>query len=487
MLRDQWDNRTAFVLASIGSAIGLGNVWRFPYVCYANGGGAFLLAYLIALFIAGIPLLILEFGLGHKMNGSAPESFFKVKRRFEWMGWAAILVGFSIVCYYAIIMSYCFNYGVAAVTQAWGNDPQGYFDKLTGITSGPFEMGSIRVPVIIGLLLSWIAIVLCIWKGAKTVGKVVYFTVIIPWLLLIVFIIRGVTLPGALQGLNYYLTPDFSKLLEPQVWLAAFTQVFFSLSVGFGIMIAYGSFLPRKSDIVNNAFIIGLCDAGTAFLGGLAVFGALGYYALITGKPVEAVVGAGPGLAFVTYPAIISNLPFWQPLFGVLFFVMLLTLAIDSAFSLVEGVAAGLQDKWRLSHKTTNFLVAGMAFCLGVPLTFGGGFYWLDIVDRFMNQFGITIICLIECTVIGYVYGSRKIKEYVNSQSEFSVRGWWDIFIKVITPIVLLFLVVMEAKARIESSYGGYPRSAEFIGGWLVVILIPVVGFLLMKIKRVEA
>ena len=487
MLRDRWDSRTAFVLASIGSAIGLGNVWRFPYVCYANGGGAFLLAYLVALFIAGIPLLILEFGLGHKMNGSAPQSFFKVKKSYEWMGWMAILVGFFIVCYYAIIMSYCFNYGIAAVTQAWGNDPQQYFDKLTGITSGPFEMGSIRGPIIMGLLLSWIAIVLCIWKGAKTVGKVVYFTVLIPWFLLIVFVVRGVTLPGAIQGLNYYLTPDFSKLLEPQVWLAAFTQVFFSFSIGFGVMIAYGSFLPRDSDIVNNAFIIGLCDAGTAFLGGLAVFGALGYHSFITGKPVEAVVSAGPGLVFVTYPAIISNLPFWQPLFGVLFFLMLLTLAIDSAFSLVEGVAAGVQDKWKLSHRTVNISVALLAFALAIPLTFGGGLHWLDIVDRFMTQFGLISIVLIECLVIGYIYGSRKIREYVNSQSEFSVRGWWDIFIKVVTPIVLLFLVVMEAKARIESSYGGYPRSAEFIGGWLVVILIPIIGFILMKIKRVEA
>jgi NSS family neurotransmitter:Na+ symporter len=487
MLRDRWDSRTAFVLASIGSAIGLGNVWRFPYVCYANGGGAFLLAYLVALFVAGIPVLILEFGLGHRMNGSAPESFFKIKKGYEWIGWMAILVGFSIVCYYAVIMSYCFNYGVAAVTQAWGNDPQGYFDKLTGITSGPFEMGSIRLPVIIGLLLSWIWIVLCIWKGARTVGKVVYFTVLIPWFLLIVFVVRGATLPGAIQGLNYYLTPDFGKLLEPQVWLAAFTQVFFSLSIGFGVMIAYGSFLPQDSDIVNNAFVIGLCDAATAFLGGLAVFGALGYYSLITGRPVEAVVSAGPGLAFVTYPAIISNLPFWQPLFGVLFFVMLLTLAIDSAFSLVEGAAAGAQDKWKLSHRSVNISVAVLAFALAIPLTFGGGLYWLDIVDRFMTQFGLISITLVECVVIGYLYGSRKIKEYVNSQSDFSVRGWWDIFIKIVTPIVLLFLIVMEAMARVKSSYGGYPRRAEFIGGWLIVILLPVVGFILMKIRRAEA
>jgi NSS family neurotransmitter:Na+ symporter len=187
----------------------------------------------------------------------------------------------------------------------------------------------------LGLIISWIWIVFSVWKGAKTVSKVVYFTVLVPWLLLIVFVVRGITLPGAMDGLAYYLTPDFSKLLNPGVWLAAYTQIFFSLSVGFGIMIAYSSFLPRKTDLVNNAFIVGFADALTAFVGGLAVFGGLGYHAHILGKSVGELGNiAGPGLAFVTYPAIISNLPL-APFFGVLFFLMLLTLAIDSAFSMV--------------------------------------------------------------------------------------------------------------------------------------------------------
>jgi len=485
-VRDRWSSRTSFVLASIGSAIGLGNVWRFPYICYANGGGAFLIAWLVALFTAGIPLMILEFGLGHKMQGAASEAFYKVKKKFEWFGWMAILVGFGIVVYYAIIMSYCFNYGVFSITQAWGDDPSSFFNKTIGLTDSPFNLGGIQKYIVIGLFLSWIFIVLSIWKGVKTVGKVVYATVIIPWILIIVFIIRGVTLPGAVEGLTFYLKPEFAKLLKPGVWLAAYTQVFFSLSVGFGIMIAYSSFLPRKSDIVNNAFIISMSNCATSFLAGFAVFGALGYYAKLLGKPVADVVAAGPGLAFVTYPHIISNLPFWQPLFGVLFFLMLLTLGIDSAFSLVEAVAAGVRDKWKLSHTTTNLSVGALAFILGIFLTFGAGLLWLDIVDNFLTKFGISIICLGECILIGWIFKSGKIREHVNSVSEFSIGRWWDFLIRFVTPVALLFLIIMELKDRILSSYGGYPRLAEFLGGWFVIILLPIIGIILMLIKRRE-
>jgi len=484
--RDRWSSRFSFILAAIGSAIGLGNIWRFPYICYANGGGAFLIAWLVALFTAGIPLMILEFGLGHKTQGAASEAFYKVNKKFEWFGWMAILVGFGIVVYYAVIMSYCFNYGIHSLTLAWGENTQEFFNKTIGLTQSPFEMGGLKKFIFLGLFASWIFIVLSIWKGVKTVGKVVYATVIIPWILIIVFIIRGVTLPGAAQGLTFYLKPEFAKLLEPGVWLAAFTQVFFSLSVGFGIMIAYSSFLPRKSDIVNNAFIISMSNCATSFLAGFAIFGALGYHAHLLGKPVADVVAVGPELTFVTYPHIISNLPFWQPFFGVLFFLMLLTLGIDSAFSLVEAVAAGVRDKWKLSHRTTNLSVGAIALALGIPLTFGAGFLWLDIVDNFLTKFGISIICLGECILIGWVFGSGKIREYVNSLSEFSIGKWWDFFIKFITPVALLFLIIMEIKDRIISSYGGFPRIAEFLGGWMVIILLPIIGIILMSLRRRE-
>jgi NSS family neurotransmitter:Na+ symporter len=488
MNRERWDSRTAFILAAIGSAIGLGNIWRFPFVCFENGGGAFLMVYIIALLTTGIPILLLEFSLGHKMQGSSPTSFGQIAKKYEWFGWIPVLIGFMIVTYYSIIMAYCIKYGIASITQAYAANPADYFFKETlGITSGPFDLGGFTKQffwLFICLTISWIWIIFSVWKGAKTVSKVVYFTVLIPWLLLIVFVIRGITLPGALDGLTFYLAPDFSKLLDLKVWLAAYTQIFFSLSVGFGIMIAYSSFLPRKTDLVNNAFIIGFADALTAFVGGLAVFGALGYHAQSLGKPISELSDlAGPGLAFVTYPSIISNLP-WAPVFGVLFFLMLLTLAIDSAFSMVEGITASLIDKWKFSHLKANISVSSIALLIGLIFCTGAGLYWLDILDHFLNYIALGVSVLFACIFIGWIYGADKIREYANSISEFSVGKWWDISIKYFTPILLIILVGNEFIDRWNGSYEGYGRLPEFLGGWLILILMVVVGFFLYKAQR---
>ena len=489
-MREQWDNRVAFILAAIGSAIGLGNIWRFPYICYQNGGGAFLVVYVIALLTTGIPLLILEFGLGHRMEGASPLSFGKIRKKLEWFGWVPVLIGFMIVSYYSVIMAYCIKYGLASVTQAYAADPAGYFFNNTlNLTSGPFEFGGFTKQffwLVLGLIVSWIWIVFSVWKGAKTVSKVVYFTVLVPWFLLLVFVVRGVTLPGAMDGLAYYLTPDFSKLLNLKVWLAAYTQIFFSLSVGFGIMIAYASFLPRKTDLVNNAFIVGFSDALTAFVGGLAVFGALGYHAHILGKPIEQLGDiAGPGLAFVTYPAIISNLPL-APMFGILFFLMLLTLAIDSAFSMVEGLTASIIDKWGFSHLKANLTVSIIAFLIGLVFCTGAGLYWLDTLDHFMNFIALGISVLGACIFIGWVYGAGSIRQYVNSISDFSVGRWWEISIKYFTPILLIILVGNELLERIKGSYENYGRATEFLAGWLVLVLMVVAAFILYKSRGRE-
>lgn len=486
--REHWASRRAFILASIGSAIGLGNIWRFPYVCYENGGGAFLIAYFIGLVTAGIPLLILEFGLGHSTEGAAPKAMRKIHPKMEWFGWVAAAVGFVICTYYAVIMSYCANYTWHSLTLAWGDNPSDFFyNKVIGLSdvSGPdakpWSLGRFMPGILVGLVISWVWIILSIWKGTKTVGKVVYVTVLVPWAILLVFVVRGVTLPGAGDGLRFYLTPVFEKLLDPQVWLAAYTQVFYSLSVGFAIMIAYSSFLPRKSDIVKNAFVIGIADALTAFLGGLAVFGVLGYKAQLSGVAIEGVVRAGPELVFVTYPDIINNLPM-PHLFGILFFLMLLTLAIDSAFSLVEAVAAAVRDKWGWSHRRTNLTVGSIALVLGVPLTFGAGLHWLDIVDRFMNQIGLSMVVLGECLLIGYYFKSERMREYVNGLSDFVIGKWWNVCIMVITPAAILWLLGAEIVARWNEPYGDAAlRSQELVFGWLVVALVFLSAILLSR------
>jgi NSS family neurotransmitter:Na+ symporter len=509
-MRAIWESRSAFILASIGSAIGLGNIWRFPYVCYANGGGAFLIPYLVALLTSGIPLMILEFSLGHRISRPAPMALGSVKKGFEILGWFALLIGFGIVTYYAVVMGWCFNYLGYSFNLAWGSNTQGFFfEQFLKISDSPLQIGGIQPWIMLGLILTWIFVIAAIWKGPKTVGKVVYFTVTIPWLILIILVVRGVTLPGAIEGLRFYLTPQFSALLNYRVWLAAYSQVFFSLTVGFGVQITYASFLPEKADVVNNAFLVSFANNATSFLGGFAVFSALGYYAHQTGLPVADVVQSGPQLAFVTYPTIISLLPVAAPVFGILFFLMLLTLGIDSAFSLVEAGAASIIDKFNIKRVHANIGFGILALLIGILYTTRGGLYWLDIVDYFMNNYGLLVVGLVQCIAVGYFYsyddlkeflnaklGDRtlfalptkivKLRKYANSKSDFTVGPWWDFCVKYLTPIVVGALFIVNIVDRIKSSYGGYTRLAEFLGGWLVIIVFIAAAIILFKLKRRE-
>ncbi len=482
--RGQWESRTSFVLAAIGSAIGLGNIWRFPYICASNGGGAFLIAFIVALFTAGIPILIMELSMGHRCQKAAAGSMAMIGERYEMLGWVVIGIGFVITTYYAAVMSWSFKYLWDSFTLAWGENTSDFFFKETlGVTSGPFEGGGIKPPLLLGLVLTWIAIVGCIWKGPETVGKVVYATVLIPWLILIVLVIRGVTLEGAGTGLAWYLTPVFSKLLNGKVWLAAYTQVFFSLSIGFSIMFAYGSYLPKKTSLVTNAYIVALGDSLTALLGGLAVFGALGYLSLRTGTPVDQLKTSGPGLAFVAYPMIINELPMLNALFGALFFIMLLTLGIDSAFSLVEGVTSAVRDKFGWSHKRANLTVAGLSFCCGLLFISGAGLYWLDIVDYFMNFFGLAIACSIECVVIGWIFSTTRVIEHIEAMPGMKVGRVWEVMIRYVSPLILVALLITEIAARLKAPYEGYPRGAELLGATVMFVVIPVAAFLLARAK----
>jgi len=483
-MRDIWESRTSFILASIGSAIGLGNIWRFPYVCYANGGGAFLIPYLIALLTTGIPVMILEFSLGHKFYKPAPMAFGHIKKGFEVLGWFALLIGFGIVTYYAVVMGWCFNYLGYSFNLAWGQDTQAFFfNQFLKISESPMQVGGVQWMIVLGLVLTWIFVIAAIWKGTKTVGKVVYYTVIIPWIILIVLVVRGVTLPGALEGLKFYLTPQFSALLNYKVWLAAYSQVFYSLTIGFGVQITYASFLSKKADVVNNAFLVSLANNATSFIGGFAVFSVLGYYAQQTGLPVSEVVKSGPHLAFVTYPTIISMLPFAARIFGVLFFLMLLTLGIDSAFSLVEAGAASVISKFKVKRIHVNIIFGIMACVIGIIYTTQAGLYWLDIVDYFMNNFGLLVVGIIECIALGYFYNTKEMREYANSKSDFTIGPWWDFCVKYLTPIVVGILFLTNIVDRIRTSYGGYSRLAEFLGGWLILIVFIGIAIILYKRK----
>lgn len=486
MQRERWHSRTAFIMAAVGSAVGLGNVWRFPYVAYESGGGAFLIPYFIALFTAGIPMLILEMGLGQRMQRGIPATFGKVRRGLEWFGWWGAGLSAAIVIYYSTILAWSWVYLWHSLKVSWAGDAEGFFfDHVLQRSPMPGAEGAgAGAPIwylALGMLLTWIAIYLILRKGVRRVGKVVMITVPLPVVLLAVLLVRGLTLPGAVDGLRYYLTPDFAMLGDPKIWLKAYGQIFFSLSLASGIMIGYGSYLGRKAEVTNSAIITGLANCGTSFFAGFAVFSMLGYLARIQGVPVDQVTQSGFGLAFVAYPTAIAQLPALSALFGVIFFLTLLALGIDSAFALQEAFTTGLTDKWGLSPGKVTLGFVLVAFPLSLVFTTRGGYWWLDIVDYWVNNFGLVIAGLGHCLVFGYLYDIREFRHYLNGISEVRLGNWWVWMLRYVTPVVLIVMLALNLQNEFRETYGGFARWATNLGGWGTLLLCAVVGFFLWR------
>ncbi len=475
-------------MAAVGSAVGLGNVWRFPYVCYESGGGAFLIPYFIALFTTGIPLMILELSVGHWARRSPPEAFKKIGNKWEWAGWWTVLVPFIIASYYIVVMSWCFSYMIYSLDLRWGNHAEGFFKTFLGDTGSPAILGDISIPVILGLIVVWLCVFLILYKGVRRIGKVVAITVPLPTILLILLTIRGLTLPGAIEGISYYLTPDFSKLLDVNVWLSAYAQVFFSLSLAQGIMITYASYLKRKSDITNNAFIISLADAGTSFLAGFTVFSVVGYLAFSQGISIPdlGLRIAGPNLTFITYPTAISLLPFAASFFGMIFYIALLTFGIDSAFSMIEPITFGINRKFRISKAKATAIICMLGFLTSLLFATGSGLRWLDIVDHFVANFGLVMVGLVECIILGWMFKLYKLRNHANKTSEVLLGKWWDYLIKFVIPFVLFLLLFFAIVNNVLDPYLGYPWWIIVLGGVLPCLSVFLLSFVLMKLKKYD-
>ena len=480
--RDRWHSRTSFIMAAVGSAVGLGNVWRFPYVAYTSGGGAFLIPYFVALFTAGIPMLILEMGIGQRMQKGAPLAFGAIRKPLQWFGWWAAGLSAGIVIYYSTILAWSWVYLWHSLTLPWGDKPEAFFvENVLQRSSGPGELGWPVLSLVIGMAITWLTIYLILRKGVRNVSKVVMVTVPLPMLLLLVLLIRGLTLPGAMDGIRFFLTPDFSKLTDIRIWLRAYGQIFFSLSLASGVMIGYGSYLGKKAEITNSAFITGLANCGTSFFAGFVVFSMLGYLAKVQGVPVSDVTASGTGLAFVAFPTAISQLPALNSLFGLIFFIALLTLGIDSAFALQEAFTTGFYDKWHISPQKLAGIFVLCAFPVSLLFVTRGGFYWFDIVDKWICDFGLVISGLIQCLAVGFLYPIHEFRDYLNAQSEIRVGKLWIWALRYITPGILLVILVGNLSQEITEGYAGYPRWATLVGGWGTLLFFVILGYLLWK------
>jgi NSS family neurotransmitter:Na+ symporter len=457
--RENWGSRAGFILAAIGSAVGLGNVWRFPHECYSNGGSAFLIPYIIAMVVIGIPLLIMEFSLGHLTQQASPNAFKRVGPRWEFVGWWPIVLSFIIVTYYAVVLAWCLSFFINSFSTPlpWAQDSEAFFYNEYLQFSGSHMLGGIRWPIVLSLAAVWSGMFFCIFKGVRIVSKIVLWTVPLPWLMLVILTIRGLTLEGAVQGLEYYLEPNWSVLKEPQIWRAAFGQVFFSMTIAFGVMVTYASFLHRKSDLNNNALIIGLADLATSFIAGIAVFATMGAMAHTTRTPVHEVLEGtkSVGLAFVAFPEALAALP-RANVFSVVFFIALLLLGIDSAFSITEATLASMMDKTGRKRTSILLLLSGVGFTVGLLFTTRGGLNWLDTIDSFVNEgtWGIMFVGLIECLVLGWAFDIGKLRRHANQNSDWKLGKWWEWSIRLFIPIILAALVIWSLIGDIRNPSG---------------------------------
>lgn len=488
--REKFLSRRHLIFAAIGSAIGLGNVWRFPYMTYAYGGAAFLIPYIIGLIVLGIPWMILEFGMGHKMLKAAPGVFEGIGKKWEWAGWFPSISAFCIDTYYAVIMAWALVYVGSSVTLAWGAGEAGaagaspyFFNTVLQLSSGPGVLGSIRWPVVAALAITWLAIFFIIFKGAELIGKVSQVVMCIAWVLIIVLVIRGVTLAGAGGGLNWYLAPDLSVLKGVDVWFAAFSQIAFTLSLGMGGMFTYGRFIAKKSDISNTALVTSLADASFAFLAGFAVFSTVGYITQALGIGISDVAISGLGLAFVTYPVGISMMPAAGSLTGVLFFLMMWMIGLSSAYFLAyAGFIVPFMDKFGWSRTKTAAGGCTICFLIGLVYCTQGGLYWLDMVDRTVCFYTLLIGGAIASIIIGWVYGAAKLRAHINETSEFKVGPWFDWLIKIVVPVGLLFVVIYGGfRTDIATPYEGYGSWANAI--WILMAVVLALSFALQGIK----
>jgi NSS family neurotransmitter:Na+ symporter len=481
--RSHWGSKLGFLMAAIGSAVGLGNIWRFGYMAYENGGGAFLVPYTAALLLAGIPLMILEYALGHREEGAPPLALGRISPKWEAVGWwMPTIAFFGINLFYAVVIGWCMNYFIFAFSQAWGADTGAFFmSQFLQVSKGVFDFAGIRWPILCGTLLTWlICWAICYREINQGIEKASMIFMPLLVVLTLILVIWSLRLPGAIEAVKeHYLTPDWTRInpFQPgggKVWVAAFGQIFFTLSLGFGIMITYASYLPEKTDIVGNALITSVLNCLYSFIAGFAVFGTIGFMAMKKGVPFAEAIKSGPGLAFVVYPEAINQLPAGKTIFGLLFFLVLIMAGLSSAISLVEAFCCSLIDKFGFSRGRTVTVVCLIGALGSIVFTTRAGLYILDIVDHFINNYGLLTGGIAECIFVGWVLRAVVAREHVNKVGTIRLPRLWDYLIRFGTPFLLILVIGVALANEFSACYGGYSAMALLLvgGGWLVAALI---------------
>lgn len=552
--RGQWANKWEFILSCIGLSVGLGNVWRFPYLAYENGGAAFLIAYLILQFLIGKPMYFMELVLG-QFSGLGPTGVWKMNPSAKGVGISMALISLVVAIYYNVIMAYTLIYFFSSMQEtlpwtvcedSWipkgcveastrtleycstnvtaliikdepcrcflnatdnylamngfnctnvtyqGEKPipsaQFYFDE-TVINKADKFYGDTGLPsykLALCLLLSWIIVILCLVKGIKSSGKVVYFTATFPYVILLILLIRGCTLDGAIDGVKYFIIPEWSKLADLKVWVAAAGQMFFSLSVSFGGIIMFGSYNKFNNNVYGDAMLIASMDLITSVIAGFVIFTTFGALAKKTGLKVSEVARGGYGLAFVAYPEALSNLPVPQ-LWSVLFFFMLFTLGLDSEFALMETTLTCIQDEFPKTRKYKSHMCIGfgiVCFFLALPCVTPTGDYIVSLMDGYGADFSVLCVATCECVSVFWVYGvTRFMKDIEIMLGRSPTPSVYWLFCWVLcAPLLIGGLFCYRLIAYKDP---GNPEFAQALGWTLTaIVLCPIPFYYVYKFIR---
>ncbi|KAM4675416.1 sodium- and chloride-dependent betaine transporter-like [Discoglossus pictus] len=505
--RGQWGSKVEFILSVVGGIVGLGNIWRFPYLCYKNGGGAFLIPYLIFLITCGVPIFFMEIALGQYTTQGPVTAWAKICPIFTGIGYGTMVMSFLVNIYYIIILSWAFFYLFSSFTaelpwatcnHTWNTDrcvefvrgkgnwsitdnrtsPEVEFweNRVLGLSGGIQNLGNVRWDLALCLLLAWIICYFCIWKGVASTGKVVYFTATFPYLMLIILLVRGVTLPGAYDGIMFYLHPNMTRLQDPQVWMDAGTQIFYSFAITAGFTIGIGSYNAYNYNCYRDCICLCLLDSITSFMGGFAIFSVLGFMAQEQGVPISEVAESGPGLAFIVYPKAVTMMPVSQ-LWSCLFFIMVILLGLDSQFIYVETLCLSIIDLYpsvlRRGYRRELLILAMSLLCflLGLFLVTEGGMYIFQLFDYYAaSGTCLLFIGVAECICIGWVYGADRF--YDNIQDMIGYRPWpymkicWVAVSPAVCLATFLFSIIKYSPLKYNNIYE-YPTWGYGIG-WLM-------------------
>ena len=475
----QWDSSLSFIFAMIGAAVGLGNIWRFSYVLYSNGGGSFFIPYFVAIAIMGVPFLILEYGVGFSFKESFSKIMRKINPKFEVIAWILVLFVFIVTIYYMVILSWDLVYLLSSFTFHWGTDTAAYFVQSVGGSSNLSNASFLLIPTTVGVLILWVVLWVIshrdVDKGIGMVSKL-----LIPALFVImgIIIVYALTLPGASLGISTLLTPDWGMLLDINIWLAAFAQIIFSLSMGQAIALTYASYLPENSKLIDNVLIVvasnSLFEICTAF----GVFSILGYMSTTSGTPMVQLVTEGTGLVFIVFPMIFNIMGPIGRILAPLLFLAILFAGVTSALGFFEPMLSSTSNKLGWSRKRTSAILSIIGCAFSLLLTTGISSYLVGIIDSFVNEFGILILIGIQCIIFAWFYGVEHFLPALNEASTFKVGKLWTFIIKYLLPLVLIVMWVIGIVKLFATA-----KTFEIIIDLIIILSVMVAAFVLTKVK----